>query len=275
MIVFPQAKINLGLNVVRKRPDGFHDIQSVLVPIPLCDVLEVVADPALGPGEVRFVRTGIPIEGAINEDLCMRAVRTIEENHAIPGLRVHLHKVIPTGAGLGGGSSDGAGMLQLLDRSLGLRLEKTELQDLAAGLGSDCPFFLERTPQLAEGRGERLTPLALDLEGRWLVLVNPGVHVGTAEVYLNTPPTEHTVDLRSALARDPTTWQHTVINVMEQYVLERYPAVAAVKQRLLAAGAFYAAMSGSGSSVFGLFDKEPMPLTWPKDHRWWAFRLGH
>lgn len=275
MIVFPQAKINLGLNVVRKRPDGYHDIQSVLVPIPLCDVLEAVVDPSLAPGEVRFTRSGIPVEGAITDDLCMKAIRAVEEVHALPGLRVHLHKAIPTGAGLGGGSSDAAQMLLLLDRALGLRTSKARLYEWAARAGSDCPFFLEPAPQLAEGRGERLTPIPLDLEGTWLMLVNPGVHVSTAEVYRSTTPTGNTVDLPAALARDRSRWQQTVVNVMEGPVARMHPVVGAVKERLLQAGAWYAAMSGSGSTVFGLFAQEPPSLGWPKDHVSWTFSLGH
>ena len=275
MIVFPHAKINLGLNVVRKRADGFHDIQSVLVPIPLCDVLEVVVDPVLAPGEVVFNRSGLSIAGAIEEDLCMKALRLVEQQRPLPGLRMHLHKVVPSGAGLGGGSSDGAHVLRLLNDLLQLGLKKEELFQMAASLGSDCPFFLHHGAQLAEGRGERLSPITVDLKNWWLVLVNPGVHVSTAEVYRNTTPTGTEIDLAAVLSHPPNRWNGALVNTMEPYVLSAYPAVAHVKKQLLDFGAAYAAMSGSGSCVFGLFRERPEGITWPKSHRQWVFHLDH
>jgi 4-diphosphocytidyl-2-C-methyl-D-erythritol kinase len=246
MLVFPPAKINLGLNVVRRRDDGYHDIQSVLVRIPLCDALEAVIDPALGGNEVIFTRTGIDVPGSPDDDLCMKAVRMLQREHHLPCLRVHLHKAIPAGAGLGGGSSDGAHMLHLLDRLCGLRLPREHLHTMAAALGSDVPFFLGSGPQLAEGRGEKLRPVTVDLRGLWLVVVNPGVHVPTAEVYRNTTPSGREVDLEAALLRPFEEWNEHVVNGMEPYVFSAYPAVAAAKETLLVAGAAYAAMSGSG-----------------------------
>lgn len=274
MLVFPPAKINLGLNVVRRRADGFHEIQSVLVPVPLCDALEAVIDPAIGDGRVVFTRTGIEVPGSPDDDLCVKAVRLLQREHHLPGLRMHLHKAIPAGAGLGGGSSDGAHALRLVDRLCGLRIAPQRLQDAAASLGSDVPFFLREGAHLAEGRGERLRPVTVDLRGTWLVLVNPGVHVPTAEVYRNTAPTGEEVDLEAALQRPVEEWNERVVNVMEHHVLRAHPVVAAVKDALRAAGAAYAAMSGSGSTVFGIFRREPAGPVWPPGHRAWTYRMA-
>lgn len=273
MIVFPFAKVNMGLNVLHKRTDGFHAIESVLVPIPLYDALEVIIDANVSAGEAVLTHSGIPVPGPAQDDLCLKAVRAIQQHRELPGLRLHLHKVIPTGAGLGGGSSDAAHVLLLLNDLLALGLSPAELCAMAAMLGSDCPFFLEKRPQLAEGRGEELSSVALDLRGNWLVLVNPGIHVSTAEVYRNTAPTGRSMDLRAALAADRASWNSTVLNTMEPYVLQAHPPVAALKRALQEAGAYYAAMSGSGSSVFGLFRTPPSLPTWPEGYRAWALPL--
>lgn len=257
MIVFPPAKINLGLNVLRKRPDGFHDIESVLVPVPLTDVLEVVVGPKLSVGAVEFTSSGLPIPGSPETNLCVKAVELLKRERSIPGIRMHLHKVIPTGAGLGGGSSDGAHTLLLLNQLLDMGLEHAVLHSLASELGSDCPFFLSDRPQLAQGRGEQLTPIGLDLKGWWLLLANPGIHVGTAEVYANTRPHDRKASIALALARPVELWLNEVKNDMEDYVCSTYTAVRQLRDSLLAQGATYAAMSGSGSSVFGLFRTEP------------------
>lgn len=274
MIVFPHAKINLGLNVLRKRPDGFHDIESVLVPIPLTDVLEAIVDPALPNGAVEFTSSGISIPGATETNLCIRAVRSLQAQRPMPGIRMHLHKVVPTGAGLGGGSSDGAHTLLLLNKLLDLGLEGTALHRMAAELGSDCPFFLSDRPQLAEGRGERLSPVILDLKGWWLLLVNPGIHVGTAEVYANTVPSGANENIAEALlSTSPDQWQDRVTNSMELYVFKTYPAVKQLRDALLTQGAAYASMSGSGSSVFGLFREDPaVPVAW-NDGRMRAWKI--
>jgi 4-diphosphocytidyl-2-C-methyl-D-erythritol kinase len=274
MIVFPHAKINLGLNVVRKRPDGFHDIESVLVPIPLHDILEVVIDRHLAENEVVFGRTGLPVPGDPEQDLCMKAVRAVQAHRMLPGLRMHLHKVIPMGAGLGGGSSDGAHVLQLLNDLLGLKMTRSDLHELAGGLGSDCAFFLNEGAQLVQGRGDEMRPVPLDQRGYWILLVNPGEHVSTAEVYRNTTPSGSSENLEALLMEHQMEdWQSLVRNRMETFVVSTHPSVGIIKQRLLQAGASYAAMSGSGSTVFGLFQEEPPVMEWPSKHRAWSLRL--
>lgn len=274
MLRFPQAKINLGLNVLARRPDGFHDIESVMVPIPLHDVVEAVLAPDLGTNGLEYTRSGLPIPGPIETDLCYKAVRLLQRGRGLPGLRLHLHKVVPMGAGLGGGSSDGASTLELVNTLCGLQLNKQQLADHALELGSDCPFFLQGQVCIARGRGERLTPVDIDLNGLWLILANPGVHVGTAEVYQNTIPTELNWPIEAVFHRErQLEWEKTLPNTMEPYVLRTYPEVDALKQKLKQAGAFYTAMSGSGSSVFGLFTEEPVMPDLATTTRAWKLRL--
>lgn len=273
MLAFPFAKINIGLQVFGKRPDGYHNIRSVLFPIPLRDALEVIVDDAVPAGEVRFASTGLPVPGDPRANLCLKAVDLIRQQRELPGLRMHLHKAIPTGAGLGGGSSNGARTLLLLEQLLELGFTAGEMHAMAAQLGSDCPFFLKDGPQLAEGRGERLTPIEVDLKNHWLVLVNPGIHVSTAEVFLGMQPTSAHAALEKALKAPTSTWQGTVVNDMEPYVFAKHPAIGAIKTELLQQGAVYAAMSGSGSSVFGIFREEPFGIVFPEACRLWVFEL--
>ncbi|MFN9324846.1 MAG: 4-(cytidine 5'-diphospho)-2-C-methyl-D-erythritol kinase [Flavobacteriales bacterium] len=274
MIVFPNAKINLGLNVVRRRDDGYHEIESVMVPVPLTDALEAVVAPELGSGQVAYTRSGLEVPGPTDGDLCMKALDLLRERNELPGLRVHLHKVIPMGAGLGGGSSDGAHMLLLLNDLLQLGHSKAELAEMAATLGSDCPFFLEPGPQLALGRGELLSPISLDLSGLWLTLVTPGIHVPTPLVYKHTVPTGHRLGLEQVLAAQPIArWQDLVPNTMERYVFEAFPEVERIRTQLKERGALYSAMSGSGSTVFGLFMEDPGPMELRPGWAGWTFRL--
>ncbi len=275
VLAFPPAKINIGLNIVRKRDDGFHDIETVMLPVPLCDALEAIVDPAIPRGQVVYSRSGLTIAGDPESDLVMRAHAQLGAKHALPGLRMHLHKAIPMGAGLGGGSSDGAHALMLLNRLVGLQAPGEVLHGMATELGSDCPFFLEPGPKLALGRGEVLAPLRLDLEGHWLVLVNPGMAVPTAEVYANMKPSGAEKGLHTLLSMLPMEqWRDAAPNDMEAYVFSTRPAVRSACEKLIAAGARHAAMSGSGSTVFGFFQGQPPPLSWPEDHIEWRFPLG-
>lgn len=274
MIVFPFAKVNLGLHVLRVRPDGYRDIETVFLPIPLRDALELVPDSSVPQGEVIFTRSGIPVPGSVTEDLCYKAFRMLASDHSLPGARMHLHKAIPLGAGLGGGSSDAAHVLKLCDTAFGLGLAQEELTRKAAALGSDCAFFLHEGPQWATARGEVLEPIHLDLSGQWLALVNPGIHISTAEVYAHTPVRDQPGGaLRKAMALPREKWQTAITNDLEGHVYRTRPTVREIKEALLHVGAWYAAMSGSGSSVFGLFDHEPPTLSWPAGHIYRCFRL--
>ena len=271
MLIFPPAKINLGLHVLRKRPDGYRDIETVMVPIPLFDVLEAIVDPELPSGGMVFSRSGLEVPGAPMSDLCVKAHALMKARCTLPGLRVHLHKAIPVGAGLGGGSSDGAHTLKLMNDLLGLGLGQTDLMGMAAQLGSDCPFFLGDGAHLATGRGEVLVPLHLSLKGWWLMLINPGIHIGTEEVYVNTEMAPAKAELDELIALgSPDVWSGALVNVMENYVLEAYPIVAGAKRLISGLGAAYTAMSGSGSSVFGLFKDRPVLPALPNGHRGWV-----
>lgn len=274
MLVFPRAKINLGLHVLRQRTDGYRDIETVMVPIPLHDALEAVIDPRVPNGGLVFTRSGLEVPGDPMQDLCAKAHGLLKAQCAVPGLRLHLHKTIPVGAGLGGGSSDGAYALKLMNELFVLGLGQTDLLEMAAQLGSDCPFFLGDGAQLGTGRGEVLLPLRLYLKGWWLMLINPGIHVNTTEVYANTQPASAQTDLVELVARaKPEEWSGTLVNVMEDYVAEAYPKVAETKQIILETGAAYAAMSGSGSSVFGLFRERPVLPILPTGHHGWVLEL--
>lgn len=270
MVVFPFAKINLGLHVVGKRADGYHDIESIMLPIPMYDALEIIVDPAVAAGQVVRTSSGIPVPGDPKDDICLKAVYRIADRHALPGLRMHLHKAIPIGAGLGGGSSDGAHALLLVNELLALGMDHTELLEHAGQLGSDPPFFLEQGPQLAQGRGERLRPVDLDLRGQWLWLINPGIHVSTAEVYRRCTVSGAPGRIERALADQRI---NALNNDLEPAVTEQYPVVAALVQQMKDRGAFHAAMSGSGSTVFGLFQEPPVRHAPAPSHREWLFQL--
>lgn len=270
MLSFPFAKINLGLNVVRRRSDGFHEIESVMVPVPLTDALEIRVDAGGPPNDIRYTRHGAPIDGPLEQDLVYKAIRTLQVGRSLPALEVHLLKAVPMGAGLGGGSSDGTHALQMVNTLLDLGLTRAELAERAATLGSDCAFFLEQRPQLARGRGEVLEPVALDLRGHHLVLVNPGIHVSTAKAYGACTPTGTTLDLGERVLRPVAEWPQLLPNTLAPAVIAMHPEIGQLIDQLVAAGAAYASMSGSGSSVFGIFTEPPPVLQWPAPYRTWS-----
>jgi len=264
MVSFPPCKINLGLNIIRKRPDGYHDLETCFYPIPWTDILEVV--PA---DHFQFQSTGniIPGEG---DNLCVRAYRELEKDYNLRPVSIHLHKIIPTGAGLGGGSSDAAHVLRLLNVVCNLQLNHKQLAHYASLLGSDCTFFLQDDPMFGSGRGEILTPMALSLSGKFLVVAKPPVHVSTAEAYGQVRPRRPEVSLRSILESKPIgAWKEWLTNDFEQTILPRYPAIQKLKDALYDQGALYASMSGSGAAVFGIFDRE-ITLVLPDDYVTWS-----
>lgn len=254
MISFPNAKINLGLNVTGIRPDGYHDIETVIIPVGFRDILEIVP---CSEGEAAFVQTGLKVPGMPGENLCLRAFQLLRKK--IPGgIKMHLHKVIPMGSGLGGGSSDALSTLTILDAVFSLELNEQQLQEYAGKLGSDCTFFIRNQASFATGRGNKLKPVELNLGGYSIIIVVPPVHVSTAEAYKNVDVKKPFESIPAILKSSPDEWKGRLVNDFEESVFDLYPAIRETKEKLYAAGAVYASMSGSGSSVYGLFDQPPV-----------------
>lgn len=251
MISFPPCKINLGLNVIEKRSDGYHNLETVFYPIPLHDIVEVIpADTTL------FIASGINIPGEHKNNLCLKAYELLKSKYQLPPVAIRLHKVIPTGAGLGGGSSDAAHTLRLLNKLFNLQLTTAQLKDYAQQLGSDCAFFIEDKPMLGLGRGEILEPIQLSLKGKFLVLLKPDVHVSTAEAYRGVKPRASNPSVKEIIENVPLAdWKNVLKNDFEASVFESHPIISHYKEKLYAAGAIYACMSGSGSSMYGIFHK--------------------
>ncbi|GET32279.1 4-diphosphocytidyl-2-C-methyl-D-erythritol kinase [Prolixibacter bellariivorans] len=255
MIVFPNAKINIGLNILRKRDDGYHELETVFYPLKLQDGLEFIENHT---GEVHFSNSGIEIAGKAEDNLVVKAYRMLAADYRLPGIDIHLHKVIPFGAGLGGGSSDAAFMLMGLNDFFSLNIPEQKLLSYAARLGADCAFFIKNTPSFASGIGEKLEPLPLSLSGWHLLLVKPPIEVGTKEAYAGVRPGEPNVGLTEAIRFSVNNWQGNVVNDFEEGIFQRFPEIKTLKEKLRERGAVYASMSGSGSSVFGLFRNEPL-----------------
>ncbi|HSV88802.1 MAG TPA: 4-(cytidine 5'-diphospho)-2-C-methyl-D-erythritol kinase [Bacteroidales bacterium] len=251
MIVFPNAKINLGLNVIRKRSDGYHDIESVLWPIKLCDILEIIPAP---DKQFRFYKSGASLPDDWKPNLCEQAWQLLHNRFGIDPVHVFLHKIIPAGSGLGGGSSDAAFTIKALNQFFSLDQSKENLANLALMIGSDCPFFIENKPMIARSRGETLEPISLPLNGLNLLLIVPNVHVSTAFAYSKVKPREPQKPLREILSFSVNNWQNNLQNDFEEPVFDEFPSLREIKEQLLRSGAIYASMSGSGSSVFGLFE---------------------
>ena len=265
MIVFPNAKINLGLHVTEKRPDGFHNIETCFYPVPWREVLEIV--PAKSTA---LTCTGLPVPGKSEENLCMRAYRALRRDFDLPPVHMHLHKLIPMGAGLGGGSSDAAFALKMLSELFNLMLDDDLLAMYADSLGSDCTFFLLNTAAIGTQRGNVLQPINLDLTGFYLVLVYPGFEVSTRTAYSGIVPGNPERDLVDLLLGEkPHNWRHQLVNDFERTVFSKHPELAGIKEQLYESGALYASMSGSGSSMFGLFVDE-VKLEWPDHFHQWS-----
>lgn len=260
MITFPNAKINLGLNIVSRRPDGYHNLVSVFYPLPWHDILEIV--PAQGT-ETTLTVTGNPCDCPSEKNLVMKAYRALDEKYGpLPPVDIYLRKIIPDGAGLGGGSAEAAFTLKMLNEFATLNLSDNQLSEIAASIGADCSFFIYNRPMLATGIGTDLTPVDISLEGLYIVVVKPPVHVSTAEAYSKVIPAEPAEPLPGLLQRPIEDWKDNVVNDFELSVFQAHPELSAIKLKLYDAGAIYASMSGSGSAVFGLFTK-PVELTFP------------
>lgn len=257
MIAFPKAKINIGLRVLRKRSDGYHDIQSLMYPIPLCDILEIIPSDEMGYdfGVLDFL-------GTPEDNLVVKAYQAIKEIYPnLPPIQIILRKNIPTGAGLGGGSSDATNMLLLLKQQFNLEISLEKLNTISTKLGADCPFFLHNAPQIAEGIGELLTPYPLNLNGKCLTLLTSDIQIHTGRAYAKITPCETEGNLAELLSQPISTWKGRVVNDFEPTVFEDYPILAEGIEMLYESGAEYASMSGSGPTLYGI-SNAPLSIDW-------------
>ncbi|MEO9871029.1 4-(cytidine 5'-diphospho)-2-C-methyl-D-erythritol kinase [Ekhidna sp.] len=257
MISFPNAKINLGLNIVSKREDGFHNIKSCFYPIPWHDCLEVIEAASFS-----FHSHGLAIPGDTSSNLCIKAYELIKNDHDIPPVEIHLLKNIPMGAGLGGGSADGAFTLRMLNDLFELGLSNLQLETYALKLGSDCPFFIQNQPAIAKGRGEQLDRISLDLSDYHLSIHNPGIHISTKEAYAGVKPKEPLHCIEDIVAKPISAWRDLLVNDFETSIFPNHSEISKLKEEMYEMGAIYASMTGSGSTVFGIFDHKIENAKW-------------
>lgn len=252
MIVFPNCKINLGLQILNKREDGFHDLETVFYPVPFRDALEIIPN---NNTETEFTGTGLTVDGNDADNLCVKAYQLLKKDFPqLPAVKIHLHKTIPMGAGLGGGSADAAFMLKLLNNKFKLNLSTPQLLNYALQLGSDCPFFIINKPCFATGRGEILEEVPVDLSAYKIVLINPGIHINTGWAFSNITPAPSKKSIKAIIHQPIASWKDELINDFENSVFAAHPQIKEIKEILYSHNAIYAAMSGSGSTVFGIFE---------------------
>ena len=266
MVTFPNCKINIGLHVTGKRADGYHNLETVFYPLPLYDCLEIITlsdnntEPAL-------TTSGLSINGSAADNICLKAWHLLKTDFpALPAVAMHLHKAIPMGAGLGGGSADGAFMLSMLNEKYNLGQNERQLIDYALTLGSDCPFFIINKPCFGSGRGEMLQPIHLDLSRYYFVIINPDIHVNTGWAFRQIQIHPPAYPILEAVQGSVEAWKDTVVNDFEKGVATQYPAIADIKEVLYKQGAVYASMTGSGSTVFGLFAANPSLPAFPREY---------
>ena len=261
MIVFPNAKINLGLNIVSKRADGFHNIESVFYPIAIEDVVEFI------PADVLELSiSGLAVVGNVDDNLIFKAYHLLKKDFQLPNLNIHLHKHIPMGAGLGGGSADAAFFLKALNKYFDLQITIPQLLNYAGQLGSDCAFFILNEPCFASGRGEILQPIYLNFQNKKIMVVHPNIHVNTAWAYSKIKPSQQKKDLQEIMLLPTNEWRHFLKNDFEQPVFAEFPTIEKIKNVLYNFGAAYASMSGSGSAVFGIFQNEIPEIKFDKNY---------
>ena len=255
MITFPNAKINLGLNIVSKRNDGFHNIESVFYPVAWSDILEIVPSK-----EFSFGCSGLPIPGETKNNLIIKAFELIKNENLLnidAQVAIHLHKILPMGAGIGGGSSDGAFALKTINEIFSIGISEDHLQKLAGKLGSDCPFFIKNEVAFCTGKGDVFEKIDFSLKGKYLVLVNPQVHVSTAEAYSGIQPKSPEISIPEILKMPIEQWKNYLKNDFEERIIKNYPKIGQTKEQLYKIGAAYASMTGSGSTVYGIFEELP------------------
>lgn len=248
MICFPNCKINIGLYVTGKRPDGYHNIETIFYPLPLCDILEIIS-----ARRNEFTTSGIDIPGIKEANLCLKTYDILKKEFNIPPVKMHLHKKIPTGAGLGGGSSNATYTVKLLNELFSLNLSKDKIQKIASDIGSDCPFFIENKPVFATNKGDVFAEIKIDLSNCYIIVVKPPVHISTQEAYSLIKPLKAVFPLSEINSIKIDEWKNHISNDFEKPVIEKYPEIKMIKDKLYNSGAVYSSMSGSGSSVYGIF----------------------
>ena len=268
MVVFPNAKINLGLNIVEKRPDGYHNIESVFMPIPITDALEITIN---NSSKIKFSSSGIDIPSDGKPNLVERAWMILNEAYNIPTVDLDLLKKIPIGAGLGGGSADAASAILGLNDLFNVNISEEKLLSLASKLGADCAFFVKNKPVYAEGIGDDFSDFPIDLSSYHFVIIYPNIHVSTPEAYKHVTPNASLKDIRAILKQPIETWKDELFNDFENSVFKQYPKIKKVKEALYNAGAIYASMSGSGSTLFGIFQNAPTKEEFKKLGQRWDF----
>ncbi|HTF03228.1 MAG TPA: 4-(cytidine 5'-diphospho)-2-C-methyl-D-erythritol kinase [Bacteroidia bacterium] len=273
MITFPHAKINLGLNVTEKRSDGYHNLETVFYPVQWCDVMEIL------PGEdytsgIEVHASGLPVAGKHADHLCVKAYALLKKNYPVRAVKLFLHKQIPMGAGLGGGSSDAAACVKMINEMFALGISTSDMQELVKQLGADCPFFIEGKPVYATARGDEFEPVRVLLKDHFVYIVHPGIHVSTAEAFSRVVPLKPAMNVKEIVENNPVSeWKNLLQNDFESSVFAIHPAIETVKKKLYEAGALYASMSGSGSAVYGIFEKEPEELAIFSNMKSWKGKL--
>jgi len=268
MVVFPNCKINLGLNIISKRVDGYHNLETVFYPIGIKDALEITKDIKQNPYYVNFSQSGLLIDGETLNNICVKAYHLLKRNYPqLPSISMHLHKVIPMGAGLGGGSADGAFALKLLSDLFHLPISTQELIEYSLQLGSDCPFFILNKPCFATGRGEVMNEIELDLSAYKFVIVNPDIHINTAWAFSKITPQRPTKFIIDIIKQPISTWKDTLVNDFEAPAQFLHPEIGTIKEELYNLGAVYSSMTGTGSTVFGIFEKNnKVKLNFPENY---------
>lgn len=252
MLSFSNAKINLGLNIVNKRDDGYHDIESVFYPIPWADVMEV-----LPASDFSMETSGLPIPGKPESNLIVKAFQLLKDEGLLKSnVRIHLHKILPMGAGIGGGSSNGAFTLKLINDVLELNLGTETLEKYAEKLGSDCPFFIRNEPKFCFGKGTQFENVELSLKERFLIMINPEIHISTREAYAGITPRKPKISIKEIVKLPINVWKDVLVNDFEAPIVTKYPEIKKIKDTLYQNGALYASMTGSGSTVYGIFESE-------------------
>ena len=267
MIVFPNAKINLGLNIISKRKDGYHELETCFCPIPWQESLEIVeADKTI----MTVSGINIPDDG---ENIVLKAYNLLKSSFKLPPVHIHLHKSIPIGAGLGGGSADAAFTLSLLNKLFSIGITDEELMKFALTLGADCPFFIKNKPMLAAGIGEMLSEVSLPLADKFVIMVYPGIHISTKEAYSGVVPQKPIMEIKQILKEKSIyEWKAVLVNDFELTLFKTYPILERIKQQLYEMGAFYASMSGSGSCIYGIFE-ESQQIKFADSYKIWSGRI--